>query len=74
MRAAIVANPPRQSTVVESPPLEWGLSSTCHPGTPGEHCAPLMKDDTEDDVSRRVFVQHLTFLGGGVVLLGGLQG
>ncbi|MBL9037512.1 MAG: gluconate 2-dehydrogenase subunit 3 family protein [Archangium sp.] len=25
----------------------------------------------DDDVSRRVFVQHLTFMGGGVVLLGG---
>jgi len=31
-----------------------------------------MKDE-EDDVSRRVFVQHLTFLGGGVVLLGGCK-
>lgn len=30
-------------------------------------------DDAEDDVSRRVFVQHLTFLGGGVVLLGGCK-
>jgi gluconate 2-dehydrogenase gamma chain len=27
----------------------------------------------DDDVSRRVFVHHLTFLGGGVVLLGGCK-
>ncbi len=29
--------------------------------------------DGDDDVTRRVFVHHLTFLGGGVVLLGGCQ-
>jgi gluconate 2-dehydrogenase gamma chain len=27
-------------------------------------------DDTTDDPTRRIFVQHLTFMGGGVVLLG----
>ena len=31
------------------------------------------EDDDADDLSRRVFVQHLTFLGGGVVLLGGCK-
>ena len=29
--------------------------------------------ETGDDLSRRVFVHHLTFLGGGVVLLGGCK-
>lgn len=32
---------------------------------------PLAEGD--DDVTRRVFVHHLTFLGGGVVLLGGCK-
>jgi gluconate 2-dehydrogenase gamma chain len=36
-----------------------------------EPVEPTLADD--DDVSRRVFVQHLTFLGGGVVLLGGCK-
>jgi gluconate 2-dehydrogenase gamma chain len=31
------------------------------------------KTEAADDVSRRVFVQHLTFFGGGVVLLGGCK-
>ena len=31
------------------------------------------KTEETDDVSRRVFVQHLTFFGGGVVLLGGCK-
>ncbi|MFZ5441575.1 MAG: gluconate 2-dehydrogenase subunit 3 family protein [Myxococcota bacterium] len=35
------------------------------------HEVPPAAED--DDVSRRVFVQHLTFLGGGVVLLGGCK-
>ena len=29
--------------------------------------------EPDDDISRRVFVHHLTFLGGGVVLLGGCK-
>lgn len=35
--------------------------------------APTALPDAEDDVSRRVFVHHLTFLGGGAVLLGGCK-
>lgn len=32
-----------------------------------------MTRDDDDDITRRVFVHHLTFLGGGVVLLGGCK-
>lgn len=33
----------------------------------------LAPDTSDDEVTRRVFVHHLTFLGGGVVLLGGCK-
>jgi gluconate 2-dehydrogenase gamma chain len=35
--------------------------------------APVPQPAADDEVSRRVFVHHLTFLGGGAVLLGGCK-
>ncbi len=35
--------------------------------------APMPATGSDDDITRRVFVHHLTFLGGGVVLLGGCK-
>jgi gluconate 2-dehydrogenase gamma chain len=34
---------------------------------------PVPAPESDDDVSRRVFVHHLTFFGGGAVLLGGCK-